>query len=83
MRQRIVGWIAVSVSIVFTCFWAFWGIIENFHEGWYQPSLMPRLAMMFGQYLSPMLAFLVASLLSIRWPRVGAGLHMAAGLFAL
>jgi hypothetical protein len=34
-KRQIAGWIAVSLSIVITCFWAFWGIIENFHEGWY------------------------------------------------
>jgi hypothetical protein len=30
---------------------------------------------MFLQYLSPMLIFLSLMLISIRWPRVGSGLH--------
>jgi hypothetical protein len=81
--RRVVGWTAVTLSTAITSFWAFWGIIENFHEGWYQPSLAMRLAMMFGQYLSPMLAFLIASLLSIRWPRMGAAIHLAAAAFAI
>ena len=81
--RLVIGWMAVALSTAFTCFWAFWGIIENFHEGWYQPSWADRLAMMFAQYLSAMLAFLAASLVSIRWHRVGAGLHLLAGLFAL
>ena len=33
-RRQIAGWISVSLSMVITCFWAFWGIVENFHEGW-------------------------------------------------
>jgi hypothetical protein len=74
---------AVALSTAITCFWAFWGIVENFHEGWYQPSLLMRIAMMFGQYLSPMLAFLVASLISLRWPRLGGAIHLGAAAFAL
>ncbi|MFN2151362.1 MAG: hypothetical protein ACK2T5_07195, partial [Anaerolineales bacterium] len=55
---NIVGWIAVSISTLVTCFWAFWGIVENFHEGWYAESLLANLGLMFVQYLSPMLIFM-------------------------
>ena len=34
-KRQIVGWIAVGLSTAITCFWAFWGIAENFHEGWW------------------------------------------------
>ena len=34
-KTQLLGWIAVGLSIIITCFWAFWGIIENFHEDWY------------------------------------------------
>jgi hypothetical protein len=30
-KRQIVGLIAVGLSTVITCFWAFWGIIENLH----------------------------------------------------
>jgi len=79
-KSRIVGWIAVGLSTIITCFWAFWGIIENFHEGWYFESLPSNLGLMLVQYLSPMLLFLGVTLVSIFWPRVGAGLH---GVLAL
>jgi hypothetical protein len=79
-RRKIVGWMAVSSSTALTCFWAFWGIIENFHEGWYSESLWMNLGMMLVQYLSPMLVFMSVTLLSIFWPRFGGGLH---GLIAL
>jgi hypothetical protein len=82
-KRRIVGWIAVGFSIVITCFWAYWGIIENFHEGWYYESLLPNLGLMFVQYLSPMLIFMGVTLISIYWPRIGGGLHVICALLAV
>jgi hypothetical protein len=79
-KRQIVGWIAVGSSTILTCFWAFWGIVENFHEGWYYESLVPNVRLMFVQYLSPMLIFLGVTFVAIAWPRLGAGLH---GLLAL
>src|SRR4026208_249491 len=78
--RQFVGWIGAGSSIAITCLWAFWGIIENFHEGWYYEWLPRNLGLMFVQYLSPMLIFLTISLVSITWPRVGAGLHATAGI---
>jgi len=82
-KQSIMGWVAVGVSAVITCFWAFWGIIENFHEGWYFESLLSNLGLMFAQYLSPMLVFMVVTLVSIFWPRFGGGLHIFFALLAV
>jgi hypothetical protein len=79
-RRMIAGWVAVSLSIAITCLWAFWGILETFHEGWYYESLLSNLGLMFLQYLSPMLIFMGLGLLSISWPRVGGALH---AIFAL
>jgi len=70
----------VGLSTAITCFWAFWGIIENFHEGWYYESLLSNVGLMFVQYLSPMLIFVVVTLISISWPRLGGALHV---IFAL
>ncbi len=74
--RQIAGWLAAGLSTVITCIWAFWGIIENFHEGWYYESLLSNVGMMFVQYLSPMLIFMGVTLISISWPRFGGGLHM-------
>jgi hypothetical protein len=82
-KRQISGWIGVSLSTLITCFWAFWGIIENFHEGWYFDSLLSNLGLMFAQYLSPMLIFMAVTLVSIFWPRFGGGLHIAAALLAI
>jgi hypothetical protein len=77
--RQIVGWVAVGFSLAITCLWAFWGGIENFHEGWYYDSWAQNLALMFAQYLSPMLVFMAASLLSVARPRAGAMLPALAG----
>jgi hypothetical protein len=65
----------VGFSVIITCFWAFWGIIENFHEGWYYPDLLSNVGLMLVQYLSPMLVFMALTLISISWPRIGGALH--------
>ncbi len=86
MRTRpILGWTAVSISTVTAGFWAFWGSIENFHEGWYFASLLRNLALMLGQYLSPSLIVIVISVVALRWRRaallVPGSLAVAAALF--
>lgn len=81
-RRQIAGWMAVGISTIITCFWAFWGIIENFHEGWYYESLLTNLGLMFVQYLSPMLIFTGLTLISIYWPRLGGSLHVIFALLA-
>jgi hypothetical protein len=79
-RRQILGWIAVVLSTAITCFWAFWGIIENFHEGWYYDYLPANVGLMLVQYLSPMLLFLGVTLVSITWPRLGGALHAVLAL---
>ena len=81
LNKNIVGWIAVGLSVVITCIWASWGISENFHEGWYNESLLSNVGLMFVQYLSPMLIFMGATLVSIYWPRLGGSLHVIFALF--
>jgi len=67
-RWRVaLGWIAVAISTLLAAFWAFWGSIENFHEGWYFSSFWRNLALMLVQYLSPMLIIIVLSVVAIRW----------------
>ena len=47
--RKLTAWTAVSTSAVFANFWAYWGINENFHEGWYSVSFWGNVLMMFGQ----------------------------------
>ena len=75
-RSRLIlGWSAVGLSTVLAGFWAFWGAIENFHEGWYYRSMWMNLAMMIAQYLLPVFLFVGAAIVAIRWRRPGGLLH--------
>ncbi len=79
------GWTAVGLSTVATCFWAFWGAAEAFHEGWYDRSLWLNLGLTFVQYLSPWLVLLLPVAVALRWPRTALALFLtiavAVGLF--
>ena len=77
------GSTAVTVSMILSSFWAFWGITETFHEGWYYESLLSNLGLTFAQYLSPMLVFMGVSLVSIYWSRLGGALHVILALLAI
>ena len=79
--RNALGWSAVALSTIAACFWTFWGIIENFHEGWYASSLVTNLAMMIEQYLSMMILFVGAAILGICFPRLGGAIHVAAGVW--
>jgi hypothetical protein len=67
--DRIAGWAAVAISVAILCFWASWGSIENFHEGWYYRSFWQNAALMLIQYLSPTLILMLPTLAALKWPR--------------
>lgn len=79
--KKIAGWAAITVSTILSCFWSFWGIVENFHEGWYSRSFWNNTAMMFAQYLLVPVLFIAMSLISLRWQRVGGIIHVILGIF--
>lgn len=82
--RRVLGWLAVGCSTVVASLWAFWGAIENFHEGWYLASLGQNLGLMLLQYLAPMLTVMLLGLGSLwhRWAGLALHLGVAAGLYA-
>jgi hypothetical protein len=67
--DKITGWAAVVISITILCFWAFWGINENFHEDWYYHNVWQNVGWMLVQYLSPVLILLLPVLAALKWPR--------------
>src|SRR5262249_463711 len=78
--RQILGWFAVGLSTLAACFWAFWGIIENFHEGWYHSSLWMNLALMVVQYLLVTLLVVGAAVIAIPWPKIATTVHLSAAL---
>ena len=81
-KRQTIGWIAVAVTVIFTGLWSYWGIVENFHEGWYDPSVWNNIAALFIQYLSITIVFVVLGLISLRFHRIGLVLYIALGIFA-
>ena len=79
-KRQVLGWLAVALSTSIASFWAFWGIIENFHEGWYHESLLSNVGLMFLQYLSPVIIFVSLTLLAIAFPRLGSSAQALGGL---
>lgn len=73
--QKFIFLIAISFSAIIANIWAYWGIVENFHEGWYYEDLSTNVILMFRQYLSVPLTFSFIGLISIYWNKIGALIH--------
>jgi len=82
-RKNIIGWIRVAISLVFSSIWAYWGAIENFHEGWYSASMWENLFMLIFQYLSVPLIFVILAVIALKWRRIGLILHIALAGFSI
>jgi hypothetical protein len=78
--NTILGWCAVGIATAIASLWSFWGIVENFHEGWYYQSFAQNLSLMFIQYLSFPLIFVIITLIAIRYRRIGGAIYL---LFAV
>ena len=81
-RQLIIGWVAVSIVAIIASFWAYWGGIENFHEGWYSKNIWENILMMLVQYWSLTLVFIIIGLVGIRFPGASLVLCIVIGIGA-
>ena len=81
-RQSILGWVAVAIVVVIASIWAFWGGIENFHEGWYSKNIWENIYMMLVQYWSLTLVFIIIGLIGIRFPIASLPLCIVVGIAA-
>ncbi len=77
------GRLAIAGSLAISGFWAFWGGIEAFHEGWHLPTWYENVGLTLVQYTAPMLLFVLLSLAALHWPRVGLGLYAALAVFCI
>ncbi len=72
--RKIPGWIATLIITILNAFWLFWGLGEAFYEGWGVPETPWFLFLAIGVLA---MAF---SALAIRFPVVGGGILVVAGL---
>lgn len=82
-RKSIIGWAGVIITLIFSCLWAYWGAIENFHEGWYSESIWANLFMLVFQYLLFAIIFTLLAVAAIRWKRIGLVLHITLAIFCV
>lgn len=80
--QMVLGWIAVAIIIIFSSLWAYWGGIENFHEGWYSKNIWENIGMMFLQYWLVSLIFTLIGLIGVRFTIVALPLCIVIGIAA-
>ncbi len=79
-KKQIAGWIAVSLTVIISSILAYWGAVENFHEGWYS-SIWENIFMLVFQYLLFTIVFVLLAIVMLKWKRIGLILHIATGLF--
>jgi hypothetical protein len=75
INDKTAGWIGRTILIAITSAWCYWSIGEMYHEGWWGP-FYNRLI-----YLIPGTAFLLLTLVGIKWPRIGGWLIVVFGGF--
>jgi hypothetical protein len=80
--KTILGWLAVSITVLVSSIWAYWGAIENFHEGWYS-TFWENIGMMLFQYLLFPIIFVALALVILKWKRIGLALHFIAAAFCI
>jgi len=81
-NKKHIAYLAIIISVFLSSFWAFWGINEFFHEGWYAGSIFNRLFLFLVQYMSFAIIFTLLPLISIKYKKVGLGIYIALGLFS-
>lgn len=82
-KKQILGWIAVCITIAISSLWAYWGSIENFHEGWYSTSFFENLFMLVFQYSSVTIIFIVLAQIALQWKLIGLILHVVLAGFSV
>ncbi len=82
-KKQIIGWIAVSITVIISSIWAYWGSIENFHEGWYSESLFENLFMLIFQYSLITFIFIILAEIALQWKLIGLILHIGLAGFSI
>jgi hypothetical protein len=82
-KSSIIGWIGVFITVSVSSVWAYWGAIENFHEGWYSTSIWENLFMLFFQYLLFTIIFVSLAVIILRWKKIGLLLHFIVAIVSV
>lgn len=69
--KKTLGWLFLVILSGIISFWAFWGIVESFYEGWYNKSFIANLWLTISRYLLPVWILLLPSILAIYYKKIG------------
>jgi len=78
-NRAVLGWTALALSALIAAVWAYWGIAEAFHEGWWAPTLGGRLFQTV-RYLVPAIFCVAIGALALSRPRLGGTIYVAFGI---
>lgn len=83
MLRYLLGWSALLLATLFSCFWAFWGCVESFHEGFTFNSIFWNLFALLIRYLPYAIIAIILNLVAIRNKWIGGLLYLSMGIFIL
>jgi len=72
--RKLPGWVGIGLITLLNTIWLYWGLGEAFYEGWGVPETPWFL------FLSIGLTAMLFSVIAIRFPYVGGGILIAAGM---
>jgi hypothetical protein len=78
LKYRLPGYVAISLAILITSLWVFWGTSEVYFEGWGLPFLEILRYLLFGG------VSLLLTLAMVRWTRIGGwAMILVGGAFSI
>lgn len=89
MLRYLLGWSALLLATLFSCFWAFWGCVESFHEGFdihtdlYITTIFWSCFTLLIRYLPYVIISIILNLIAIRNKWLGGLLYLSMGIFVL
>ena len=75
--RRVAGWLVVTVYTLLAIFLARLSITDAFRFGWYDESFWVNLGELLFPFLTPVFLVMLLGLVSLRWSRLGLGVHVA------
>lgn len=75
LLRHIAGPAGLVGTTLMSCVYGWWGIVANFHFGWYHPTLFRNLVCLFG-YLTPTIIIVLLAVCALNSPSVGFGAHL-------
>ncbi|MBL7852019.1 MAG: hypothetical protein JNN04_14045, partial [Cyclobacteriaceae bacterium] len=78
--RKILGWLFLAILTSLISFWAFWGIVESFYEGWYFTSFIDNCWLTVSRYLLPVWILLIPGTISIHYKKIGTIIFIVLGI---